>query len=82
MISLPYFLAMGWMCLLVMRDIVKTFSCVALVWLFVGGFAYTTGCLFFVRDPAFSHAIWHVFVLLGSAAHVISVMKCLEEESK
>jgi hemolysin III len=75
-ISLPYFLAMGWMCMLVVHDIVRTFPGAALVWLFVGGVCYTVGCLFFVKDRAFYHAIWHVFVLLGSAAHMVSVMKC------
>jgi hemolysin III len=43
-------------------------------WLLAGGLAYTLGTVFYLsRRIPFSHAIWHGFVLLGSACHFVAV---------
>jgi len=45
-----------------------------LFWLFAGGVAYTTGAVIYsIKKIKFNHAIFHLFVLLGSACHFISV---------
>lgn len=39
-----------------------------------GGLAYTTGLYFFLRDKTFGyHALWHIFVIAGSALHFAAV---------
>jgi hemolysin III len=43
--------------------------------LLAGGLAYTGGAVFYVwRRVPFHHAIWHVFVLTGSACHYFAVL--------
>ena len=40
-----------------------------------GGLAYTVGVLFYGwHSLRYSHAIWHVFVLVGSICHYAAVM--------
>jgi hemolysin III len=46
-----------------------------LVLLAVGGLCYTGGVVFYVWERLrFGHAIWHLFVLGGSAAHFAAVL--------
>ena len=47
-----------------------TISALAFLWLVAGGLFYTTGLAFFIRDDRpYNHAIWHLFVMAGSACH-------------
>jgi hemolysin III len=73
-VSLWLYVGMGWCAVLV---IVPTWNMIPLwgmIWLLLGGIAYTTGVLFFVRDHRpYYHFIWHVFVAIGSACHFIAV---------
>ena len=40
-----------------------------------GGLAYTVGVLFYVwRRLPFHHAIWHLFVMAGSALHFFAIL--------
>jgi len=42
--------------------------------LFAGGFFYTLGAVLFMFDKLkFNHAIFHVFVLLGSISHFLAI---------
>jgi hemolysin III len=46
-----------------------------LVWIFAGGLAYTLGLVFYGwTSIKHHHAIWHVFVMAGSACHFFAVM--------
>jgi hemolysin III len=44
-----------------------------LLWLLAGGLAYTLGTLFYMSKRRHAHAIWHGFVLTGSACHFVAV---------
>jgi hemolysin III len=50
----------------------------AFYWLLAGGLAYTGGVLFYVLDKmgrlTHAHGIWHLFVLVGSLCHFVSVI--------
>jgi hemolysin III len=47
-------------------------------WFMAGGGFYLAGLVFFVReDRPFSHAIWHLFVMAGSACHYSVVIGCV-----
>ena len=74
-LSVVLYLAMGWLSLVAIKPLVANLSAAALAWLFGGGAAYTLGVIFFAwkRIPH-HHAIWHVFVMIGSICHFISVM--------
>jgi len=42
-------------------------------WLLAGGVAYTLGVVFFASRLPFGNAIWHLFVVVGSACHFCAV---------
>jgi len=69
------YLAMGWIVVIAIVPLWRALPGGGLFWLFGGGFFYTTGMIFYAWDrPPFCHAIWHLFVLAGSASHVVAVM--------
>jgi len=46
-----------------------------LFWLFAGGLAYTLGAVFFLFERIrYFHFAWHLFVVAGTACHVVAVM--------
>ncbi len=74
-ISTLLYIAMGWLVLLVMGPLTKVMPAAGIGWLVAGGCSYTFGTLFFAwRNLPFNHAIWHLFVLGGSACHVVAVV--------
>ena len=73
-ISLIAYLVMGWLALLVMDDMKHYLSDQALTLLIIGGLAYTIGALFYaLKRVRYTHAIWHVFVLLGAGSHFFAI---------
>ena len=74
LVSTLLYVSMGWIILFAIRPLVTNISPEGLHWLIAGGVAYTVGALIYmVKSLRFSHAIFHVFVLMGSACHFISV---------
>ena len=72
--SLFSYLAMGWLCLLVGPELVKSISKEGVAWLAAGGLAYSAGTVFYMRKKLlYHHAIWHVFVLIGAGCHFLAV---------
>jgi len=72
------YLGMGWMILPAIGDVSRILGSDALWWTVAGGVSYTAGVLFFsLKRVLFAHAIWHLFVLGGSAAHFITVYRYL-----
>jgi hemolysin III len=76
--QLVIYLAMGWACTLDLAELRLNIPATAFHWLAVGGLAYTVGVLFYVLDKmgrlTHAHGIWHMFVLLGSICHFISII--------
>ena len=73
-ISLIAYLAMGWLALMVMDDMQRFLSDQALTYLIIGGLAYTIGALFYaLKRVRYTHAIWHVFVLIGAGSHFLAI---------
>lgn len=74
LLSTATYLAMGWMAVVAAQPMVRRLDPVTLVWIVAGGIFYTTGTWFYHNDRIpFAHAIWHLFVIGGSACHVIAV---------
>ncbi len=69
------FLGMGWLSVLAIRPLVAALPAAGIAWLVAGGLLYSVGAVvyLFERMP-FNHALWHLFVLGGSAAHFIAVL--------
>jgi len=74
--STVIYLGMGWLALVAVRQLLAHLPTNGLILLFAGGLCYSAGVLFFAFDYKwrFNHAIWHLFVLAGSACHFFSVL--------
>jgi len=47
-----------------------------ILWLLAGGIAYTGGIVFYAAEHLrFSHFVWHLFVLAGTACHFFAVLR-------
>jgi len=70
------YLAMGWLALIAIRQLFAHLPPQGLLLLFAGGLCYSVGVLFFAFDQRlrFNHAIWHLFVLAGSACHFFAIL--------
>lgn len=77
-LQLSIYLSMGWVAILQYANLGQALSSIGLMWLTAGGIAYTLGIIFYVLDHLnklkHAHGIWHLFVLVGSICHFISVL--------
>ncbi|TGN40443.1 PAQR family membrane homeostasis protein TrhA [Marinobacter confluentis] len=68
------YIAMGWLIVFASSDLVASLSDQALYLMIAGGIAYTAGVVFYLADRVpYMHAIWHLFVIGGSALHFSAV---------
>ncbi len=73
-LSTGIYLGMGWLVLIAVVPMVQRLPGTTLAWLVAGGIAYTAGTAFYhSRRIPYAHAIWHLFVLAGSACHYAAV---------
>ena len=72
------YIAMGWVCIMAIRQIVAALTPAAFAWLLAGGIIYTIGgVIYALKLPIFnskhknfgSHEIFHLFVMGGSFCH-------------
>ena len=69
-VSLFLYLAIGWLVIFDIQNVIALFPEEAFIYLALGGFFYTVGTVFYRWERFyFHHVIWHVFVLAGAAAH-------------
>jgi hemolysin III len=77
-LSLILYLGMGWLVLIAFRPLLLNVPAASLIWLSAGGIAYTGGVYFFVsKRRRYTHFVWHLFVLLGTACHFFAVLSCV-----
>jgi hemolysin III len=66
---------MGWLVVIAIRPLSLRVPTAGLVWLVLGGVAYTAGVPFFATTRLrFGHFVWHLFVLAGSVCHFFAVL--------
>lgn len=69
-LSIGLYLLLGWSGLLAYESVIAALQPTALWLLAVGGVLYSLGVIFHVwRTLPFQNAIWHAFVLFGTACH-------------
>ena len=74
LLSTLMYVFMGWMIIFAIKPLINSLSADGLWWLFAGGVAYTVGAILYsIKQIKFNHAIFHMFVLLGSFCHFVSV---------
>ena len=68
------YLAMGWLVLFASGELVDSIDPLGFWLLLAGGITYTAGVIFYLADRIpYNHAIWHLFVVGGSACHFAAV---------
>ncbi|HSD67842.1 MAG TPA: hemolysin III family protein [Vicinamibacteria bacterium] len=69
------YLAMGWCVVVAAKPLLAAVAPGGIALLAAGGVAYTVGVAFYAwRSLPYGHAIWHGFVLAGSAFHFAAVL--------
>ena len=70
LVSTLIYLAMGWLVLVAIKPLVAALPAGGLRLLIAGGLCYTGGAAFYLwKRLPYHHAIWHLFVMGGSACH-------------
>lgn len=73
--SIALYMGMGWLIVGVIWKLIIVMPLSGIVFLALGGLSYTVGVAFYVqKKKAFSHAIWHCFVLMGTVFHFFAVL--------
>ena len=73
-ISTIAYVAMGWIIIFAVKPLIENLPLNGLYWLLAGGIFYTIGAILYsVKKIKFNHAIFHVFVLLGSFSHFMAI---------
>lgn len=68
------YVIMGWLAVFALEPFIRNFDPQGVIWVFVGGFAYTIGAVMYgMKMIRFNHAIFHVFVLAGSVCHFVAI---------
>ena len=74
LLSTLMYVFMGWLILFAVKPLIDNFPLTGIYWLVAGGLSYTLGALIYsVKNIPLNHAIFHLFVLLGSFCHIIAV---------
>jgi hemolysin III len=74
-VSMGLYIAMGWAVVAAVNPLMAGIAPGGLVLLLAGGLAYTIGIVFYVLGQIrYHHAIWHLFVLAGSALHFFAIL--------
>lgn len=74
-LSTIIYVLMGWQIVFAIKPLMKNLSTEGLQLLVAGGIFYTIGAvLYSIKKLPFNHAIFHVFVILGTLSHFLSVL--------
>lgn len=75
------YLGMGWLSLIAIQEILLALPAGALIWLMLGGIAFTLGAVVYItRILDFApgvfgfHEVWHIFVIVGCLCHFILML--------
>lgn len=74
LLSTLFYVAMGWLIISAIKPLMTNLPFYGLIWLLAGGVCYTIGAILYSnRKIKFNHAIFHVFVLMGSFCHFMAI---------
>ncbi|MFB3854861.1 MAG: hemolysin III family protein [Vicinamibacterales bacterium] len=73
-VQVVLYVVMGWVGIVAFRALLSALGPSGVLLVLAGGLAYTAGIAFYAsRRLPYAHAIWHCFVLAGSACHFWAV---------
>ena len=74
LMSTIMYVLMGWVIVFAIKPLINNLPLAGLLWLVAGGISYTIGAILYgIKKIKFNHAIFHMFVLMGSFCHFMSV---------
>ncbi len=80
-VSAGIYMAMGWLSLIAMKEIIRTMPAAAIGWLILGGVIFSLGAVVYAtkrmnfKPGIFGfHESWHIFVILGCLCHYILIV--------
>ncbi len=76
-VSMFGYFGLGWAALLILYPLYKIYGWEMILWLFLGGLAYTLGIIFYAKGVKvrYMHTVFHLFIILGSVLHFIAIFK-------
>ncbi|RFB05200.1 PAQR family membrane homeostasis protein TrhA [Parvularcula marina] len=73
-LSLASYIGMGWIAIFIVHQLIQNMALSGFIWLVAGGLCFTVGAVFYAwKSRAFTHTIFHCFVLAGSICHFIAI---------
>jgi hemolysin III len=73
-LSTAIYVLMGWQVIFFINPLIESLSSFSLKFLFIGGVFYSIGAvLYMIKKLPYNHAIFHLFVLLGSFSHFLAI---------
>jgi hemolysin III len=76
-LAMTLYLGTGWLGVIFICPLAVAVPWPAVLWLVVGGIAYTAGTLFFANERLrYAHFVWHLFVIAGTSCHFAAVFIC------
>ena len=74
LLSTIMYVIMGWNIVFAIVPLIEGLTIEGFYWLLAGGIIYSLGAVFFMFDKIkYTHAIFHLFVLLGTVCHFLAV---------
>ncbi len=75
-VSLVFYIGLGWLAVVAAKPLYEGLPPWGLVLLLAGGLFYSGGAVFYAcKRLIWNHALWHVFVLAGSASHFFCIYR-------
>ena len=77
-LSTVLYIIIGWLIVFAWKPLIAAVPDYGVVFLVIGGIIYSVGAIFYVwRGFEYHHAVWHLFVLVGSVLHFLAVISLL-----
>lgn len=74
-ISTITYVLMGWVIVFAFKPLALKLSAQGVWWLVLGGILYSVGAVFYsIKKIPYNHAVFHLFVLGGSACHFMCIL--------
>ena len=76
-LSVVIYVVMGWAVVVALLPLYRALGPAGFAWVVAGGLFYTVGIVFYAFDKRITHfhGVWHLFVLAGSVAHYVAVLR-------
>jgi hemolysin III len=81
-VSHALYIMMGWLIIVAFAPLQRALPAAGIAWLAAGGIIYTVGLIFYAlgKRVAYTHGVWHLFVLAGSICHYVAVVRYVAME--